>query len=109
MKELFPEAYGLQKEELAAAAILKQYVMDNGISELSQAFDGNTVDAAKLVHLVEKANPHALAAIQQSSLNAEVETRLEQMIESVKGSRVMGNINPRFLAFLEDLLKSDLN
>lgn len=109
MKELFPEAYGLQKEELAAAAILKQYVMDNGISELSQAFDGNTVDAAKLVHLVEKANPHALAAIQQSSLNAEVETRLEQMIESVKGSRVMGDINPRFLAFLEDLLKSDLN
>ena len=44
MKELFPEAYGLQQEELAAAAILKQYVMDNGISELAQAFDGNIVD-----------------------------------------------------------------
>ena len=109
MKELFPEAYGLQQKELAAAAILKQYVMDNGISELAQAFDGNTVDAAKLVHLIEKAKPHALAAIQQSSLNAEVETRFEQMIESVKGSRVMRDINPRFLAFLEDLLKSDLN
>ena len=109
MKELFPEAYGLQHEELAAAAILKQYVMDNGISELAQAFDGNTVDAAKLVRLIEKAKPHALATIQQSSLNAEVETRLEQMIESVKGSRVMGNISPRFLAFLEDLLKSDMN
>lgn len=44
MKELFPEAYGLQQEELAAAAILKQYVMDNGISELAQVFDGNIVD-----------------------------------------------------------------
>lgn len=44
MKELFPEAYGLQQEELAAAAILKQYVMDNGISEMAQAFDGNIVD-----------------------------------------------------------------
>lgn len=84
MKELFPEAYGLQQEELAAAAILKQYVMDNGISELAQAFDGNTVNAAKLVHLIEKAKPHALAAIRQSSLNTEVETRLEQAIESVK-------------------------
>lgn len=109
MKELFPEAYGLQQKELAAAAILKQYVMDNGISELAQAFDGNTVDAAKLVHLIEKAKPYAIAAIRQSSLNTEVETRIEQMIESVKGSMVMGDINPRFLAFLEDLLKSNLN
>lgn len=88
---------------------MKQYVMDNGIAELAQAFDGNTVDAAKLVHLIEKAKPHALAAIQQSILNAEVETRLEQMIESVKGSKVMGDINPRFLAFLEDLLKTDIS
>ena len=109
MKELFPEADDLQQEELAAAAILKQYIMDNGISELAQAFDGNTVDASKLVHLIEKAKLHALATIQQSSLNAEVGTRLEQMIESVKGSRVMGNINPRFLAFLEDRLKTDIS
>lgn len=109
MKELFPEAYGLQQEELAAAAISKQYIMDNGISELAQAFDGNTVDAAKLVHLIEKAKPHALAAIRQSSLNTEVETRLEQAIESVKGSRGMGDINPKFLAFPEDLLKSDIS
>ena len=36
---------------------MKQYVMDNGIAELAQAFDGNTVDAAKLVHLIEKAKP----------------------------------------------------
>ena len=109
MKELFPEAYGLQQEELAAAAILKQYVMDNGMSDLAQAFDGNIADAAKLVHLIEKAKPHALAAIRQSSLDAEVETRLVQAIESVKGSWVMGDINPKFLGFLEDLLKSDMN
>lgn len=109
MKEMFPEAYGLQREELAAAAILNQYVMDNGISVLAQAFDGNTVAAAKQIRLIEKAKPHAHAAIQQSSLNAEVETRLEQMIESVKESRVMGDINPRFLAFLEDLLKTKVD
>lgn len=79
MKELFPEADDLQQEELAAAAILKQYIMDNGISELAQAFDGNTVDAAK---------PHALAAIWQSSLNTEVETRLErQSNQSRKAGR----------------------
>ena len=76
------------QEELAAAAILKQYIMDNGISELAQAFDGNTVDAAKLVHLIEKAKPHALAAIWQSSLNTEVETRLErQSNQSRKAGR----------------------
>ena len=85
MKELFPEADDLQQEELAAAAILKQYIMDNGISELAQAFDGNTVDAAKLI---EKAKPHALAAIWQSSLNTEVETRLErQSNQSRKAGR----------------------
>ena len=50
MKELFPEAYGLQQEELAAAAILKQYVMDNGISELAQAFDGNIDDRSQSPH-----------------------------------------------------------
>lgn len=66
-------------------------------------------DAAKQIRLIEKAKPHAHAAIQQSSLNAEVETRLEQMIESVKESRVMGDINPRFLAFLEDLLKTKVD
>lgn len=109
MKDLFPEQYGLTGHELAAAAMVKQYVMDNGMSDLAQAFDGNTVDAARLVHLIEKAKPHALAAIRQSSLNAEVETRLAQAIESVKGSRVTGDINPKFLGFLEDLLKSNMN
>ena len=31
------------------------------------------------------------------------------MIESVKESRVMGDTNPRFLAFLEDLLKTKVD
>ena len=78
-------------------------------SARSQAQIKRREHAAKQIRLIEKAKPHAHAAIQQSSLNAEVETRLEQMIESVKESRVMGDINPRFLAFLEDLLKTKVD
>ena len=44
IKEIIQHQIIETQEELAAAAILKQYVMDNGISELAQAFDGNIVD-----------------------------------------------------------------
>lgn len=104
LNELYPETYGLKIEDLAAATILKQYVTDHGATELAQAIHGNVVDAALVIHLIDKAKAHCVESVEKSGMNAKSKRKFMSVMDSINASSVMGDIDPKMLDYLSDLL-----
>ena len=104
LNELYPETYGLKLEDLAAATVLKQYITDHGATELAQALHGNEVDAALVIHLIDKAKALCVESVEKSGMNAKSKKKFMSVMDSINASSVMGDIDPKMLDYLSDLL-----
>lgn len=108
LNDLYPETYGLKIEDLAAATILKQYVIDHGITELAHAIHDDEVDAALVVQLIDKAKSHCVESMEKSGINAKSKRKFMSVIDSINACSVMGDIDPKMLDYLSDLLNAAL-
>lgn len=116
MKGLFPERYGLEGVELAAAAMLKLYISndENAKKALGEALglgsivgdprftEGIEIDAAQLTLLIDRAKAYCAGKVQDSDFAAVVCVKAVSYMELVNGRRIVQEISAGLVNFLMD-------
>ena len=116
MMDFFPERYGLEGVELAAAAMLKLYISDdeNAKKALGEALGldstvgngslaaGIEIDAAQLAVLIDRAKAYCAGKVQDSDFASDVCVKAASYMDQVKGKRIVQEISAGLVDFLID-------
>lgn len=116
MKDLFPERYGLEGVELAAAAMLKLYISNDENAKkalgdtlgLRSTVDNGSlaadieIDAAQLAVLIDRAKAYCAGKVQDSDFASDVCVKAASYMDQVKGKRIVQEISAGMVDFLMD-------